>query len=138
MTKSEFWLHFAAALRKGTSLREELTRVPLTDVKMEPEDWTTMYSVADVAKRFKVDERVVRNWIKAKKLPAKKIGREYVVTLAGIKDMLNYDPAKLKQVPWTEIGVKKSPRDIYRLYKQAPTKWAALVAEMEGLKRLHG
>ena len=136
MTESEFWLHFVAALRKGTSLLEELTRIPMTDVKMEPEDWTTMYDVADVAKRFKVDERAICRWIRKKKLRAKKIGREYVITLAMIKDMLNYDRERLDKVPWIVLQ-EPTPGPVISLSKIEPAKFAVLMCEAQELRKLY-
>lgn len=37
----------------------------------------TLYSCEDVANRYKVDKSVVWYWIRNKKLPAIKIGKEY-------------------------------------------------------------
>ena len=67
---------FIIALRKRTSLFEELARITTSNVQIEPGDWSTVFSMDEVAEKFKVNRRTVGNWIKRRELAAKKNGGE--------------------------------------------------------------
>lgn len=133
MTEDEYWEHFFAALRKGTTLISELTRIPISDVEMQPEDWTTMYTIEDVAKRFNVESEIIRTWIKEKRLSAAKIGGEYMITLAAIKDVLNYDRSRLEGVPWDAV-LDRCPPGAEKIRDDNMIEWIALQAEARGTR----
>ena len=54
-----------------------------------PEDYFVTFTVEEVAIKFHVGERIIREWISDGTLKAKKIGRSYYVTKASIKEMVN-------------------------------------------------
>ena len=68
-------------------------------------------------------------------MPAKKIGREYIITLAAIKDMLNYDRSRLDGVPWDKV-IDRCPVGAELVRDEDLTAWIALQAEARGLRRL--
>jgi excisionase family DNA binding protein len=57
-------------------------------VLYEPDDFFETLTVHDVARKFGVQERIVRQWITSGRLEAKKIGRSYFVTKAAVKRFL--------------------------------------------------
>lgn len=57
----------------------------MTNPKILPDDYFETFTVAQVAEKFHVGERVVRDWISGGKLKAKKIGRQLFVTKAELK-----------------------------------------------------
>jgi excisionase family DNA binding protein len=63
-------------------------------VVYEPDDFFTTFTVVNVAAKFGVRERVVREWIASGKLQAKKIGRAYFITKASVKEFLVMDGEK--------------------------------------------
>lgn len=136
MNEEEYWSCFLAALRKGTSLLEELTRITVSDVMIEPDDWSTTYGVSDLAERFEVGERIIRKWITDGELKAKKVGREYLITAAAIKEMLCYDRGRLKEVPWGKV-VNHLPPGSEGFRKDNQLSWEALDYEAYRLMLLH-
>lgn len=48
----------------------------------------TYYTVQEVAEKFKVSDRTVRNWIEEGKLEAFKFGREYRIPETSIQALL--------------------------------------------------
>jgi len=61
-----------------------------------PEDYIVVFDVPALALKFNVGERVVRQWITAGELPAKKIGRSYFVTRASVKQFVQPEGGHLQ------------------------------------------
>jgi excisionase family DNA binding protein len=52
---------------------------------------TTVYDLRDLSKKLKISVRTLREYVKAGKLKAKKIGRAYYVTESNLMDFLDPD-----------------------------------------------
>jgi excisionase family DNA binding protein len=91
-----FFSAFTRAIQQGTSLREELAEMGIRGHRVLPEDYDATVTVEELAKKFGVAERVVRSWISQRRLRAKKIGREYVITAASLKAFLNLNEEQLR------------------------------------------
>lgn len=138
MKIEEYWMHFFNAFEKGTSLEQELTRITVADMDMEPEDWTTTYSIAEVADKLDVTIELIQEWVSSGKLASKDIDGYVFITLAMIKEMFHYDHSRLEDVPWEQISSTIPPNSSERLREENPSRWIALCSEMGGLKALYG
>ncbi len=52
---------------------------------------TAVYDLRDLSKKLKISVRTLREYVKAGKLKAKKVGRAYYVTEPNLMDFLNPD-----------------------------------------------
>lgn len=49
----------------------------------------TYYTIQEIAEKFKVSDRTVRNWIEEGKLEALRFGREFRIPESSLKKMLS-------------------------------------------------
>ena len=136
MTVEEYWKCFLTALRMDRSLQEELTRITMTDVEMEPEDWSTFLEVHHVAERLGVDIDVVVNRIERGVIGAKEVEDGiFMVPLASLKEYMLYDSKRLSEVPWDKIVNQPPPRIVMHL-DRCDKDYIALMIEARYLERL--
>ena len=64
-----------------------------------PEDYFETFTVDQVADKFSVGDRIAREWISSGELRAKKIGRQYFITKAAVKELLNSIGQKMQNEP---------------------------------------
>ena len=136
MTVEEYWKCFLTALRMDRSLQEELTRITMTDVDMEPEDWSTFLEVHHVAERLGTGIDDVIDLIERGEIGAKEIGdANFLIPLASLKEYMFYDPKRLLEVPWDEIVNQPPPRIVMHL-DRCDKDYVALMVEARYLERM--
>jgi len=133
MTEDQYWEKFLTAIRRETSLFEELTRVTRVDVEFEPSDWTTVYDWVEAAKRLRMTGKQVVELSECGRLQGQMIDGAFMITEAAIKEMLSYDPSKLSSVPWGKVLGRVCPEKYSAVRDNNLEAWVALEAEAHNL-----